>query len=213
MEPGVFASPASRFTLNKTLGRPPLSTMNSGRNVVPQSKRERCCFCFELRCGVITITCIYIASFLLSVANMITNSLGWQMQSKEWQNYAIFCAVVGLPLCAAGLFGAIKKRQKFVYAYFVYNAVYALMSVFASIAFLAMSTNGTMSKNFVDKCMNYPGQDYESCREVSKAILGATGAYNFILAFVQLYWAYVVRRLYLQILIQNAGGFSPYMQV
>jgi len=144
---------------------------------------------------------------------LIVGFLLFCLQSKEWQNYAIFCAVVGLPLCAAGLFGAIKKRQKFVYAYFVYNAVYALMSVFASIAFLAMSTNGTMSKNFVDKCMNYPGQDYESCREVSKAILGATGAYNFILAFVQLYWAYVVRRLYLQILIQNAGGFSPYMQV
>ncbi len=93
--------------------------------------------------------------------------------------------MVGLPFCAAGLYGAIKKRQKFVYAYFVYSGVYAVMSVFASIAFLAMASNGSMSKHFVDRCMNYPGQDYESCRDVSKAVLSATGAFTFILSIAQ----------------------------
>jgi len=199
--------------LKNILGSKP-PTMNTGRQV-PNSAggREKCCLCFDLRVGVITIAGIYTTLYLINVANMVTNSLGWQMRSKGWQGFDIFCVVVGLPLCAVGLYGAIKKRPRFVYAYFLFNVVYSIMAFLASIALLVQIGRGGVNEDFMNKCMNDPGLDYEKCKEASKVTLGVTGAFNFLFAFVQIYWTYVIRRFYMQILIQNAGNFSSYMQV
>merc|ERR1739848_233642 len=190
-------------------------TMNQGRRVPNGgAMRETCCLCFELRAGVITIACVYIVLYLINVANMVFDSLGWQMRSKAWQGFDIFCVVVGLPLCLVGLLGAIKKRPKLVYAYFLFNVVYSLMALLASIALCAQIAQGNVSEDFMEKCMNNPQLDYDKCKDESKVTLGVTGAFNFIFAFVQIYWTYAIRRMYLQILIQNsAGNFSSYMQV
>ena len=143
-------SPATRFNLKNILGSSP-PTMNQGRRVPNGgAMRETCCLCFELRAGVITIACVYIVLYLINVANMVFDSLGWQMRSKAWQGFDIFCVVVGLPLCLVGLLGAIKKRPKLVYAYFLFNVVYSLMALLASIALCAQIAQGKVSEDFME---------------------------------------------------------------
>ena len=208
---------------------------------------EKCCCCFELRVGVVTIASIYLVLYMISVLNMAFNSLGWQMQSKAWQGFHIFQAVVGLPLCAVGIYGAYRKRPRYVYAYFLFNVANTLVAFIAAIALLVTLGSGAVSKSFMEECMNDPTLDYDKCKEAAKVTLrgapplthhhhplhppvsspltpslslfvsvwcaAVLGAFNFLFAFVQMYWTYAIRRFYMQILIQNAGNLSSYMQV
>ena len=241
------ASPTTRFNLKNILGSNP-PTMNAGRRVpATGANSEKCCCCFELRVGVVTIASIYLVLYMISVLNMAFNSLGWQMQSKAWQGFHIFQAVVGLPLCAVGIYGAYRKRPRYVYAYFLFNVANTLVAFIAAIALLVTLGSGAVSKSFMEECMNDPTLDYDKCKEAANVTLrGASpsppppppspspltppltpslslfvslwraavlGAFNFLFAFVQMYWTYAIRRFYMQILIQNAGNFSSYMQV
>ena len=56
------------------------------------------------------------------------------------------------------LFLVAGHHQKFVYAYFLFSAVYTSMSVIASIAFLVQIGRGQVSKQFIEHCMNVPGK-------------------------------------------------------
>merc|ERR1739848_51913 len=221
------SSPASRFSLKNSRGSlithphstsgtaqvaAAAATMNSG-GAVTANRRERCCFCFDLRYGVVTIAFLFIFAYCISIGNMVSRTLAWEVKTKPWQNFEIFSVAVGLPLNIAGLYGAFKEKQKFVYAYFLFSAVYTSMSVIASIAFLVQIGRGQVSKQFIEHCMNVPGQTYETCKATSKVTVGVTGTFKFFISLVQIYWTYVVRRLYLQILIKNAGNFSSYVQV
>merc|ERR1712216_553124 len=207
------ASPTTRFNLKNILGSNP-PTMNAGRRVpATGANSEKCCCCFELRVGVVTIASIYLVLYMISVLNMAFNSLGWQMQSKAWQGFHIFQAVVGLPLCAVGIYGAYRKRPRYVYAYFLFNVANMLVAFIAAIALLVTLGSGAVSKSFMEECMNDPTLDYDKCKEAAKVTLRVLGAFNFLFAFVQMYWTYAIRRFYMQILIQNAGNFSSYMQV
>ena len=211
-QPGL--SPGTKFNLKNILGTNPPPTMQSGRRVPNGANaREKCCFCFDLRVGIFTITCVYITLYLISVANMISNSLGWQMRPKGWQGFDIFCVVVGLPLCVVGLIGAIKKIPKMVYAYFLYYVLYTVVTFLAAIAMLVEISRGKESKAFMEKCMNDPGLDYDTCKNAAKTTLIITTVFNLIFALFQVYWTYATRRFYLNILLQNAGHFSSYMQV
>lgn len=190
--------------------------MNSGRSVnVPASKREKCCFCFELRVGVITIIAIYLILWLLNVANMIIGSLSWEIKLNSWKTYEIFWLVLSIPFVVVGLVGALKKKQKMVYVYFLFSILYTVVSLCASIAFLVQIGRG-FYKTFVDEycTQNAPSfVDKEDCIQIAEGTLKFAGGFGFIFALLQIYWTYVVRRLYLSILIQSAGNNFSYGQV
>jgi hypothetical protein len=213
--PSVMASPSTRFNLKNILGANP-SDMNSGRSVnVPASKREKCCFCFELRVGVITIVAIYLIMWLLSIANMIVGSLSWEIKLNSWKTYEIFWLVISIPFALVGLMGALKRKQKMVYVYFLFSILYAVVSLCASIAFLVQIGRGQYREYVNQYCtVNAPSfVDKEDCIQIAAGTLKFAGAFSLLFAFVQIYWTYVVRRLYLSILIQSAGNNFSYGQV
>ena len=74
------------------------------------------------------------------------------------------------------LFLVAGHHQKFVYAYFLFSAVYTSMSVIASIAFLVQIGRGQVSKQFIEHCMNVPGkrgrkkkQNWISCHALASS--------------------------------------------
>ena len=212
-------SPATRFNLKNVLGANPTNMsgpgLQSGRNV-PASKRETCCFCIDLRYGVVAISCFYLFLYVIQMGNMIYASLQWGIKSKGVQGFDIFCLVVGLPMNVVGLVGAIKKKHKLIYAYFLFNCLFVLMNVVASIAVLVQVSRGAAKQMYHEICTDVIGartsEDVEYCVSLADKTAKWGAAFSFLLALLQIYWSYIIRRLYLQILIQNTG-VSNYMQV
>jgi len=161
----------------------------------------RCCMCFELRDGV-----VWIASFQLLVYSILSifltnivivgvdkvgvDQVIFGIDSKIVAvGLLIFSLIVAIPMNIIGIVGAIQRSKNFVCAY----RIYAIFMVVAGGAVLQ-----------------------ETCTEVStNAQLGVIEGMCVGLV-IQLYFYYVIRSLYLRILIENAGHgmpFSNYTQV
>jgi len=99
----------------------------------------------------------------------------------------IYCLIVDLilaiPMNIIGIVGAVKRRKNFVYAYFLYSIVLVYIYLFVVIASIFMP----------------------AFTEVYSVGVGVG-------LLIQVYFAYVIRRLYLRILIENAGHYN-YTQV
>jgi hypothetical protein len=123
--------------------------------------------------------------------------------------------VISIPFALVGLMGALKRKQKMVYVYFLFSILYAVVSLCASIAFLVQIGRGQYREYVNQYCIvNAPSfVDKEDCIQIAAGTLKFAGAFSLLFAFVQIYWTYVVRRLYLSILIQSAGNNFSYGQV
>merc|ERR1712188_209578 len=167
-------------------------------HAVPAHEQESCCMCFELRNGVVclasikllvySILSIFLTNIVIvgvdkvDVDTVIRKILG--IDSKiNVVRLLIVTLIVDIPMNIIGIVGAVKRRKNFVYAYFLYFIVILFLSMVVLIASI-----------FV------PGAFAPSPVFVGISILS------------HLYYAYSIRRLYLRILIENAGHYN-YTQV
>lgn len=180
--------------------------------------------CFELRNGVVWIASTLLASSILGMIGMIFNSviLGG-VDVLGWRGYAIFSLILAIPMNIIGIVGAVKRRKKFVYAYFLYSIVLAFMHTVSQIAWWVQMGQGKLKQPIVAECervLVHQGysmlEAQQECGHITNIQLGIITAGMFVGLVIQLYWTYVIRRLYLRILIENAGHgmpFSNYTQV
>merc|ERR1711959_348846 len=161
----------------------------------------RCCMCFELSDGVVWIALFQLlvysilSIFLTNIVIVGVDKVGidpviFGVDSNIVAlGLLIFSLIVAIPMNIIGIVGAIQRSKNFVCAY----RIYAIFMVVAGGAVLQ-----------------------ETCTELStNAQLGVIEGMCVGL-FIQLYFYYVIRSLYLRILIENAGHgmpFSNYTQV
>eukprot|EP00216_Chloropicon_sp_CCMP2111_P001532 CAMPEP_0198235020 /NCGR_PEP_ID=MMETSP1446-20131203/931_1 /TAXON_ID=1461542 ORGANISM="Unidentified sp, Strain CCMP2111" /NCGR_SAMPLE_ID=MMETSP1446 /ASSEMBLY_ACC=CAM_ASM_001112 /LENGTH=135 /DNA_ID=CAMNT_0043915977 /DNA_START=534 /DNA_END=942 /DNA_ORIENTATION=- len=119
---------------------------------------------------------------------------------------------------SVGLYGAVKRKKKFVYAYFLFSTFLATITLFSSFGWLIELGRGTLKQAGLKTCVDTltkAGYDAEyataECQSVLSVTLGFSTTIMLILAVCQVYWAYVIRRFYLQMLIEDAA--ANYMQV
>merc|ERR1712048_1208183 len=164
-------------------------------HAVPAHEQESCCMCFELRNGVVCLASIkllvysILSIFLTKIVIVRVNKVDVDpvilgIDSKIYfVGLLIVSLIVDIPMNIIGIVGAVKRRKNFVYAYFLYFIVIIFLSMVVLIASI-----------FV------PGAFAPSPVFVGISILS------------HLYYAYSIRRLYLRILIENAGHYN-YTQV
>jgi len=151
--------------------------------------------CFELRGGVVCLASIKLLVYsilsilltkivIVSVDKVDVDPVILGINSKIYfVGLLIVSLIVDIPMNIIGIVGAVKRRKNFVYAYFLYFIVILFLSMVVLIANI-----------FV------PGAFAPSPVSVGISIL------------FHLYYAYSIRRLYLRILIENAGHYN-YTQV
>merc|ERR1712048_1557911 len=164
-------------------------------HAVPAHEQESCCMCFELRNGVVCLASIKLLVYsilsilltkivIVSVNKVDVDPVILGIDSKIYfVGLLIVSLIVDIPMNIIGIVGAIQRRKNFVYAYFLYFIVIIFLSMVVLIASI-----------FV------PGAFAPSPVFVGISILS------------HLYYAYSIRRLYLRILIENAGHYN-YTQV
>mmetsp|Transcript_10839 Transcript_10839/g.27820 ORF Transcript_10839/g.27820 Transcript_10839/m.27820 type:complete len:187 (+) Transcript_10839:185-745(+) len=150
-------------------------------------KRERCCFCFDLRRGVIrlasaklAVACLFLLIGIIKLMDgsdipLINPSPG------VFSIFKVIWVVLCLPFAAMGLYGASSQHEKFVYAYFVYAATMAALSAIALSVIIIKVATGALNLETLP---------------ISIPMIIISGG-------LQSYFAYVIRRLYLQIVMEK----------